>query len=125
MILPELVFSAIIGTVNLIDCVPLESGEYVFANRDVGLARQPQRQVPGILLTMSAEGREESCLRHKEPWERSDRADLHQKIIRSLCHGMPSQESRGRVICIEKAKWSILPFSGVVDSDPFRRNHRA
>ncbi len=28
-----------------------------------------------------------------------------------------------RVICIEKAKWSILPFSGVVDTDPFRGNH--
>src|SRR5271170_4821 len=28
-----------------------------------------------------------------------------------------------RVIGIEKAKWSILPFSGVVDTDPFRGNH--
>jgi hypothetical protein len=28
-----------------------------------------------------------------------------------------------RVICVEKAKRSILPFSGVVDADPFRGNH--
>ena len=33
------------------------------------------------------------------------------------------REKSCRVICIEKAKWSILPFSGVVDTDPFRGNH--
>jgi hypothetical protein len=59
------VFSAIIGTLNLIDCVPLER-ERVLANRDVSFALQPQHQVPRLLLTDVGGNARKSCLWHKE-----------------------------------------------------------
>src|SRR5271155_292371 len=46
------------------------------------------------------------------------RTSLGLSVMASLCKTVAR-----RVICIEKAKWSILPFSGVVDTDPFRGNH--
>src|SRR5579871_5820203 len=45
-------------------------------------------------------------------------SSLGHSVVAFLCRTVTR-----RVICIEKAKWSILPFSGVVDTDPFRGNH--
>ena len=72
---------------------------------------------------MSAEPRAKSCLRHEEPWKEVSgpicaRTSLGVSVMAFLCKTIAR-----RVICIEKAKWSILPFSGVVDTDPFRGNH--
>ena len=96
----------------------------MLANRDVGLACQLKRQVPGILLTDLGGTTCKIMLAARRTVERSVRAvsgpicartSLDLSVMAFLCKTIAR-----RVICIEKAKWNILPFSGVVDTDPFR-----
>jgi len=63
-ILPELAFGAIIGTVALIDCVPLEK---VSTCSRIGMLALPANRNVRFRVSsspMSAEAREKSCLQH-------------------------------------------------------------